>query len=737
MFRRPWGRLALGTRGTAAPEHFPLLPKDLVWAMGALCALNQKPFSADLLLRQLPPPYGSRSLQQAARALGFESTWQRVPASLLVQRGSHTFALLRAPAPATGAVAPQAADAPPACRAVLVQQVTATHVLCFSAGASEHQQISLADFERDYLGSALRCHAPRARPTDPDASSTGQAPAAQPQPTFGLRWFVPYLLKHRGVWRDVLLASLVIQLLALGTPLFTQAIIDKVVVHRTESTLAVIAVGLLVFMVFSAALTWVRQYLVLHTGNRVDAVLMASVFEHLLHLPPRYFEKRPTGVIAARLHGVETIREFIASAAVTLVLDLPFLLIFVGIMFWYSVKLTLLALAILGIIAAVSAVVAPIFQAQLNQQFLLGARNQGFLTEHIAGIETVKSLQMEPRLKQRFGDYLADYLHATFKTRQLGNTYNTVAGTLEQLMSVLILLVGAYTVMTSDEFTIGMLVAFQMFAGKLSQPMMRLVGLWQQFQQARLSVQRLGDLMNAPTEPYAALPARQQQGQGHIQINDLAFRHGDKHPWLYRHFQLDVPAGACVAIMGPSGSGKSTLAKLLQGFYLPGEGSIRIDGTDIQNLSVNELRSHFGVVPQETVLFSGTVYDNLLAANPHAGFEQIVQATRIAEIHDAIEQLPNGYQTEIGERGAGLSGGQRQRLAIARALLKRPKVLIFDEATSALDAATAEHFATTINQLRGKVSMLFITHALPRSLKVDALVQLKPVAAAEGAPPTP
>jgi subfamily B ATP-binding cassette protein HlyB/CyaB len=634
---------------------------------------------------------------------------------------------------------------------VLVQQVTATHVICFSAGANEPQQISLTDFERDYLGSALRCQAPRAQPADPDAvssssvSTTDQATAqphagaSQPQfqPAFGLPWFLPYLLKHRGVWRDVLLASLVIQLLALGTPLFTQSIIDKVVVHRTESTLAVIAVGLLVFMAFSAALTWVRQYLVLHTGNRVDAVLMASVFEHLLHLPPRYFEKRPTGVIAARLHGVETIREFIASAAVTLVLDLPFLLIFVGIMFWYSVKLTLLALAILGVIATVSAVVAPLFQAQLNQQFMLGARNQGFLTEHIAGIETVKSLQMEPRLKQRFGDYLADYLHATFKTRQLGNTYNTVAGTLEQLMSTLILLVGAYTVMTSDEFTIGMLVAFQMFAGKLSQPMMRLVGLWQQFQQARLSVQRLGDLMNAPTEPYAALPARQQQGQGHIQIDDLAFRHGDKHPWLYRHFQLDVPAGACVAIMGPSGSGKSTLAKLLQGFYLPGEGCIRIDGTDIQNLSVNELRSHFGVVPQETVLFSGTVYDNLLAANPHASFEQVVQATRIAEIHDAIEQLPNGYQTEIGERGAGLSGGQRQRLAIARALLKRPKVLIFDEATSALDATTAEHFATTINQLRGKVSMLFITHALPRSLKVDALVQLKPVAAAEGVPEPP
>ena len=355
---------------------------------------------------------------------------------------------------------------------------------------------------------------------------------------------------------------------------------------------------------------------------------------------------------------------------------------------------------------------------------MLGARNQAFVTEYIAGIETVKSLQMEPQLKQRFSSYLADYLQASFKTRQLANTYNTAATTLEQLMNLLILVVGAYSVMRSTEFTIGMLVAFQMFAGKLSQPMMRLVGLWQQFQQADLSVKRLGDVMNAPTEPYSLIPSRAREGKGLIEIEGLAFRYSQQHPYLYRDFNLRITPGSTVAIMGPSGSGKSTFAKLLQGFYQPSDGRIHIDGTDIQHLAANELRNYFGVVPQETVLFSGTIYDNLLAANPHATFEQIVHAAKLAEIHDAMEKLPQGYQTEIGERGSGLSGGQRQRLAIARALLKRPKILIFDEATSALDAQTAEHFAATVNQLKGKVTMLFITHALPKTLQIDEVVRI-------------
>jgi len=371
-----------------------------------------------------------------------------------------------------------------------------------------------------------------------------------------------------------------------------------------------------------------------------------------------------------------------------------------------------------------SFIVAPLFRSRLNEQFMLGARNQAFTTEYVSGLETVKSLQMEPQLNARYSDYLAEYLRSGFGVRQIGNTYNTVSNGLEQMITLLILVVGAYTVMTTSDFTIGMLIAFQMFSSKVSQPMLRLVGLWQQFQQANMSVQRLGDIMNAPAEPYSVLPSRMREGKGQIDIEALSFRYADDRPFLYQDFNLNVAPGKVVAIMGQSGSGKSTLTKLLQGFYQPSGGTIKIDGNDIRYLSANELRHYFGVVPQETILFSGTLYDNLMMANPHATFDQIVHACKMAEIHSAIEALPQGYQTEIGERGVGLSGGQKQRMAIARALIKQPKILVFDEATSSLDANTAEHFAATINQLKGKVTMMFITHAMPKNLLVDEVVRI-------------
>ena len=327
---------------------------------------------------------------------------------------------------------------------------------------------------------------------------------------------------------------------------------------------------------------------------------------------------------------------------------------------------------------------------------------------------------------------LGAYLESGLRTKQLANTYNTIASGLEQTMTLLILALGAWIVMTtdftqSDAFTIGMLVAFQMFAQRVSQPMLRLVGLWQQFQQARLSVDRLGDLMNAPVEPYTEQPRRELSAQsGDVRIEQLAFRYSEELPLLYERLSFQLPAGTVTALMGPSGCGKSTLAKLLQGFYLPTHGAIRLDGIDSRHLSANELRSYLGVVPQETVLFSGTVQHNLLLANPNADFESIVAACKVAQIHETIERLPKGYDTELGERGTGLSGGQKQRLAIARALLKRPKILIFDEAIANLDAATAEEFVKTVNGLHGKVTILFITHALPRSLKVDQIVRLGP-----------
>jgi subfamily B ATP-binding cassette protein HlyB/CyaB len=369
--------------------------------------------------------------------------------------------------------------------------------------------------------------------------------------------------------------------------------------------------------------------------------------------------------------------------------------------------------------------VTPIIRAKLNHQFMLGARNQAFLTEYVSGMETVKSLQMEPQLKQTFGNYLSTYLNASFDSRKLSITYNTAANTLDQLQTLAILCVGAWLVMHNSNFTIGMLVAFQMFSGRLSQPVMRLVGLWQEFQQADIAVKRLGDVMNAPAEPMTLIPTRANVNQAtNITVDGLGFKYGDDLPWLYQNLTFNIQAGHCVLVMGPSGCGKSTLAKLLLGFYQPQQGNIKLNGQDIRYLAANELRNHFGVVPQETTLFSGTIYDNLILANPHASFEQIIQACQLAEIHQAIEKLPQGYQTVVGENGTGLSGGQKQRIAIARALLKQPKVLIFDEAVSNLDQQTAEHFAQTVNKLKGKVTILFITHQLPKGLQVDEAVVL-------------
>jgi ATP-binding cassette, subfamily B, bacterial HlyB/CyaB len=705
------------------PIGYEIPLNDVVWTLGSVSAVHHRAFDAELLLRELPaPPLTTDSLITAARSLGFRvkrhATSRRELATLTLP----VIALLRESAADSEESLDNPTElsgAPPEtlARPALIVQVHDTHVMLFRTGTNQVLNLAVEAFDAEFTGTVFQ-FAPLADPLkDPDG-------ARDLSRAFGFRWFIPELLKHKRVWRDVLIASLFIQLLALGSPIFTQVVIDKVVVHRTQSTLAVIAIGMALFAIFSALLSWVRQYLVLHTGNRVDAVLGSAVFEHLLKLAPRYFETRPTGVITARLRGVENIREFIASAAITLVLDLPFLAIFVAIMFAYNVPLTVMALGIIGVIVVLSVIVAPIFRSRLNEQFLLGARNQAFTTEYIAGLETVKSLQMEPQVKTRYNEYLADYLRSGFSVRQIANTYNVLANGLEQTLGLLIPIVGATYVMNGSTFTIGMLVAFQMFASRVSQPMLRMVGLWQQFQQASLSVARLGDIMNAPMEPYSLRPGRVRAGRGVIEIEGLSFRYGESLPMPLKGLDLTIEPGRVVAFMGPSGCGKSTLAKLLQGLYRPSEGRIKLDGNDITYLAANELRINFGVVPQETILFSGTVYDNLISAYPHATFEQVTKACQVAEIHEVIEGLPKGYQTEIGERGVGLSGGQKQRLAIARALIKQPKILIFDEATSSLDVATAEHFCATINQLKGKVTMLFITHALPKNLQVDEIVQI-------------
>ncbi|WP_205629966.1 peptidase domain-containing ABC transporter [Dechloromonas denitrificans] len=684
----------------------------MLWLLGSLCSLYRIPFDQKLIEQDFPPPYSLATFHEAARALGFKTghcphpaDWQKLPLPAI--------AFLRAVPEAT---AEEAIPVIP----VLILKTDGHKLLYFRAGSQTPETFSVEDAASQFEPELILASR--------EASGTnkeGEIPGFKAESmTFGFSWFIPELLKHKTIWRDVLLASLAIQLVGLATPLFTQVIIDKVVVHQTHSTLIVLGVALVIFMLFTSGMSWLRQYLVLHTGNRIDAVLGSQVFRHLLRLPLPYFENRPTGTLVARLHGVETIREFVSGAAVTLILDFPFLLIFLAVMFAYSWQLSLIAVGLLGAIAVISFLVAPLFRDKLNQQFMLGARNQAFLTEYVSGMATVKYLQMEADIEKKYGDYLAQYLAAGFSTKQVGNTYNTISNGLEQIMTLAILIVGALLVMQNEGFTVGMLVAFQMFAGRMSQPLLRLVGLWQEFQQANIAVKRLGDILDMPQEPHTLTPTRENQGPGRIDLSHLAFRYSEHHPWLYRNLNMTLKPGHLTVLMGPSGCGKSTLAKLLLGFYQPNEGQINLDGKDIRHLAANELRATFGVVPQETVLFAGTLYDNLVMAHPHASFEDVIQACKAAEIHEVIEQLPNGYQTEIGERGTGLSGGQRQRIAIARALLKRPKILVFDEAVSNLDQHTAEHFAKTINKLKRKVTMLFITHQIPRGLMVDEVIQL-------------
>jgi subfamily B ATP-binding cassette protein HlyB/CyaB len=697
----------------------PIEAADLLWVLASLCGVQRLPFEPRLVLQQCPPPVTLASLMHTASALGLRLQQHVQPARDLRHAALPMLAMRQALAAGEGA------------RLALVLSADSRTVLVAERDARP-RDVPLAEFARRYEPDLFSVAAA------PEENAASRADAALTDRPFGLRWFIPELLRHKAVWREVLTASLALQLVALAVPLCTQVIIDKVVVHHSSSTLAVILAALALFVVFGAALSYARQYLLLHTGNRIDAVLGMRVFEHLLRLPPRYFETRPTGTLVARLQGVETIREFITGAAASLLLDAPFLLVFLAVMLWYSVPLTLVALSVIVLLAAASLAVTPLLRRRINEQFLTGARNQAFVTEHVAAMETVKALQMEPQLAARFGRNLADYLRASFATRQLSNSYGVLAGALEQTLSVAVLGVGAWMVMTQEGFTIGMLVAFQMFCARLAQPALRLAGLWQEFQQAAIAVERLGDLMDAPAELYDQRPGRTQareagrQDAARIEIDRVTFRYRDEQPPVYENFSLTIEAGSCVALTGPSGSGKSTLARLLQGFHVPAAGAVRIDGRDTRQLAANELRLNLGVVPQETRLFAGTVLDNLLAGQPHASLAEVVDACRAAEIHEDLEALPQGYRSLVGENGVGLSGGQKQRIAIARALLRKPRILIFDEATASLDRETAEALGRTVSRLRGGATVLFIAHHIPESLAADRVARLEARAARPG-----
>lgn len=541
---------------------------------------------------------------------------------------------------------------------------------------------------------------------------------------FSLSWFIPAILKHRRLLAQVLLASLFVQLFALITPLFFQVMIDKVLVHEGRTTLHVLAIGLLAISVFDVLLNGLRTYVFSHTSSRIDVILGAKLFSHLTRLPVGYFKSRRVGDTVARVRELDTIRDFITGSSVTLLIDILFTFVFFAVLFLYNVTLALVVLASIPCYVILSVVITPVLRNRVQEMFRRGADNQAFIVESITGIDTLKSMAVEPQMQRRWEDRLASYVQASFKAKNLGNIVNQVASLINKVMTVLILWVGANLVM-QGAMTIGMLIAFNMIASRISAPILRLVQLWQDFQQAGISLQRLGDILNMPAEPghdpgRTSLPDL----KGEICFDHVTFSYAPNRPPVLNGINLKVAAGEVLGIVGRSGSGKSTLTRLLQRLYVPDSGRVLVDGVDLAMVDPAWLRRQVGVVLQDSFLFNVSVKENIALTDPGASMERVVAAATMAGAHDFILELPEGYDTVVGEQAGMLSGGQKQRIAIARALLTNPRILILDEATSALDYESEYIIQKNMEEIARGRTVLVIAHRLSTVRGSDRIIAM-------------
>jgi len=550
-----------------------------------------------------------------------------------------------------------------------------------------------------------------------------RAALSNPHTQFGIAWFVDAIKKYRQPLTEVMIGSFFVQLFGLLTPLFFQVIIDKVFVHRGLSTLEILAIGLAALSVFEIVLGGLRTYILAHTSNRIDVELGARLFRHLFALPMAYFHVRRVGDTIARVRELDNIRQFLTSSALTLALDLFFGLLFLIVLFIYSPSLTIIVAAALPCYIALSLGVTPAFRARLNERFKRGSENQSFLVEAVSGVETVKSMALEPVMQNRWEEQLAAYVNASFKVVTLSTVASQTAGMINKVTTVLILFFGAQLVI-DNKLTVGELVAFNMIASQLASPVLRIAQLWQDFQQVRLSIDRVGDILNTAPEPGQSGQANLPPIKGEIVLDNINFRYRiDSQPVL-REVSLKVPAGQVVGVVGPSGSGKSTLAKLIQRLYVPESGRVFIDGIDLALADPAWLRRQIGVVLQENILFNRTVRENIALSEPGMSMERVIEAAQLAGAHEFILSLPEGYGTVIGERGASLSGGQRQRIAIARALVVNPRILIFDEATSALDYESEAAIQANMRRICAGRTVVLIAHRLSTLRGADRIVTI-------------
>ncbi|MDD3608546.1 MAG: type I secretion system permease/ATPase [Halothiobacillaceae bacterium] len=547
-----------------------------------------------------------------------------------------------------------------------------------------------------------------------------QASLAGELAKFDFTWFIPAIVRYRKLLLEVLVVSMFLQLFALVTPLFFQVVMDKVLVHRGFSTLDVIAMGLLVVVVFEVVLTTLRSYVFSHTTSRIDVELGARLFRHLLGLPMAYFQSRRVGDSVARVRELENIRSFLTGNALTLVLDLLFSVVFIAVMFYYSGWLTLIVVLSLPLYFAISIAFTPILRGRLHEKFNRGAENQAFLVEAINGMDTVKSMAVEPHWTRHWDKQLASYVMASFRASTVGTLAGSGVTLVGKLVTVATLYVGAHLVI-DGKLTVGQFIAFNMLAGQVAQPIMRLAQMWTDFQQTGISIQRLGDILNTRTE-IAGSKSTMPPIQGSIVFDDVHFRYRPDMQEVLRGISLSIRAGEVVGIVGRSGSGKSTLTRLVQRLYVPERGRVLVDGLDLGLVEASGLRRQIGVVLQENVLFNRSLRENISLVDPGAPLGAVIKAAKLAGAHEFILELPEGYDTIVGEHGSTLSGGQRQRIAIARALMSNPRILIFDEATSALDYESERVIQQNMRLICQGRTVLIIAHRLSAVRHADRII---------------